>query len=333
MSIPAASVPTHDRSQAVVAKRMVAGMSRTRPLLEPRTVARMLGVSTLLLATVGCAAPAAQESQLPSATATPSGRPSASDTPPSVAPIPTSSLAFEPPDGFLPPNSLVRVVVDQLQLRTGPGLAASVQGTALRGERFSVAAYFGPVVRDGVDWYRLGPAIGGDLDAWAAAGSGEDRYLEVVPPDCPSGDPALATLINMASDWDRLACSGDRSLSLEGTLGCGVCDGTMGGDFEPFWLAYPRVGLFLWDDFQAGVGPLTVRTPPDFEIPALGSIVRVSGHYSDPASTTCTMSTFEGEQATAVDSRTAELYCREQFVLDTVEVIGTDPAYTDPYNP
>ena len=61
--------------------------------------------------------------------------------------------------------------------------------------------------------------------------------------------------------------------------------------------------------------------------------MRLTGHFSDPASTTCTISTFVGEQATAVDQRTAELYCREQFVLDALEVIGTDPNYTDPYNP
>ncbi len=69
-----------------------------------------------------------------------------------------------------------------------------------------------------------------------------------------------------------------------------------------------------------------MRVAPDsgLEIPADGSIVRVTGHYSDPASTTCSMATFDGELAIAVDPRTAELYCREQFVVDSFEVIGTD---------
>lgn len=306
-------------------------------------------IGTLMtgLVMAGCSAPAAQESQIPSesAAATPSVPASATGTPSSAALTPTAPsdptatpappLAFEAPDGFLPPNSIVTVVVDQLQLRTEPGLAASVQGTALRGERFSLAGWFGPETRDGLDWYRLGPATVGDLDAWAAAGAGEDRYLELVPPSCPSGNPGLETLINMASAWDRLACFGDRSLSLEGTFGCGICDGVMPGDFSPFWLTYPISASFLWADFQAGVGPLVVHADPDsgVELPAVGSIVRVTGHFSDPASTTCTISTFDGGRAVAVDPRTAELYCRENFVLDTVEVIGTDPAYTDPYNP
>jgi hypothetical protein len=128
-----------------------------------------------------------------------------------------------------------------------------------------------------------------------------------------------------------LACFGDRSITLEGTLGCGICDGTMPGDFTPVWLAYPLAGLHLWDEFQDGVGPLVIRTPDFDQLPELGSIVRVTGHFSDPASTTCTMSTFAGERAIAVDQRTAELYCREQFVVDSMEAIGTDPNYTDPY--
>ena len=308
---------------------------------------RQSAIGALLLSVVvaGCATPSAQETQAASnpATATPSAAASASGMPtPSSTPMPTATsdptgtpapvLAFQAPDGFLPPNSIVTVVVDQLQLRTEPGLAASVQGTAVRGERFSVAAYFGPVVRDGIDWYRLWPATVGDLDAWAAAGSGEDRYVEVVAPECPEGQPDLATLSNMTSGWDRLACFGDRPLTIEGTFGCpGGCGGTTGGDFEPFWLAFPFTFNLLWVNAPADPGAgsgLELRFSPDSTLPpAEGSIVRLTGHFSDPASTTCRMSTFDGEQATPVDSRTAELSCRERFVVDAFEVIGTDPDF------
>jgi hypothetical protein len=222
-------------------------------------------------------------------------------------------------------------LVDQLQLRAGPGLDADATGQAMAGDRFMVGRWWGPVARDGLDWYRLGPAAAGDLDAWAAAGSGADRFLQVVTPECPSGDPDLEALIDMASDWDRLACFGDRSLALEGTFGCGPCDGAIAGEFEPLWLTYPVAVSYLWVDFQAGVGPLVLRTPPDLEMPELGSIVRVTGHFSDAASTTCEISTFDGGQPVVVDQRTAELYCREQFVVDSFEVVGTDPTYSDPY--
>ncbi len=291
----------------------------------------------LLLLITGCAAPVAEA---PSATAaaTSSARASASEAPTSAEPTPTASsaptLAFEPPDGILPPNSIVRVVVDTLQLRTEPGLGAPVEGTALKGDQFSVAGWSGPVRRDGLDWYRLGPATVGDLDAWAAAGSGADSYLEVVRPECPVVDPDLSMLISMGS-WDRLACFDDRSLTLEGTFGCGVCDGVYPGEFTPAWLAHPIAGNFLWAEFQAEAGPLVIHVPPDsgVEIPTFGSIVRAFGHFSDPVSTSCSISTFDGEGPITVDPRTAELYCRERFVIDALEVIGTDPSYSDPYNP
>jgi hypothetical protein len=300
---------------------------------------RSLGGLATALFCIGCAAPAAPESSTPSlSAAVTSATESATAAPtppatyqPSATPAPAPTLAVEPPDGLLPPNSIVVAVVDGLQLRAGPGLGADVTGRAMAGEQFKVAGWFGPVVSDGLDWYRLGPATVGDLDAWAAAGADADRYLEVVPPSCPSGDPDLAKLNDMAAEWDRLACFGDRSLSLEGTLGCGVCDGAIPGDFAPLWLAHPLGGLSLWADFQAGVGRLPMRAPPNFQVPEFGSIVRVTGHFSDPASTSCTISTFVGEQVLAVDQKSAELYCREQFVVDAMQVIGTDPNYSDPY--
>ena len=237
------------------------------------------------------------------------------------------SVAFEAPDDILPPASIVVVSVDTLQIRAEPGLAAAVVGTASEGDRFYVLYVFGPVVADGLAWYRLTTA--GDSVLWAAAGSGDDRYLEIVPPDCPAADPDLATLTDMLNDWDRLACFGDRQLTIEGTYGCpGGCGGTTAGDFDPGWLAFPTTFHFLWVDHPADPRSLELHFSPDFSVPpAEGSIVRVTGHFSDPASTTCTMSTFDGEQAIAVDPRTAELYCREQFVVDAFEVIGSDPDF------
>jgi len=298
-----------------------------------------LALIAAVLVCVGCAAPASHQSQVPSVSAAASDTASLSASPAASTPTPTlapstseptaaPTLAFEAPDGFLPPNSIVEVVVDQLQLRDEPGLAGPVEGMASRGDHFSVAGWFGPVTRDGLDWYRLGPATVGDLDAWAAAGSGADRYLELVPPDCPSAEPELATLVDMASDWDRLACFGDRQLTIEGTYGCYQCGGTTGGDFEPMWLAFPMTFDLLWVDYPADAGLLELRFNPNGPVrPAKGSIARVTGHYSDPASATCSMSTFDGEQATAVDPITAELYCRERFVVEAIEVIGTDPDF------
>jgi hypothetical protein len=122
---------------------------------------------------------------------------------------------------------------------------------------------------------------------------------------------------------------GDRSLTFEGTFGCNGCGGMTRGDYEPGWLAYPMNFDWLFPDYQSNTGYLELRFAPDSDLerPEQGSIVRVTGHFNDPASSTCTMSTFDGERAVSVDPRTAELLCRERFVVDAYEVIGNDPHF------
>jgi len=55
-----------------------------------------------------------------------------------------------------------------------------------------------------------------------------------------------------------------------------------------------------------------------------------AGHFNDPASTTCVISGL-GYQGAESPPGTAELYCREQFVVDGYEVIGTDPDFPAGY--
>ena len=165
------------------------------------------------------------------------------------------------------------VVVDALQIRAEPGLNATVHATARAGEEFLVID--GPEVVDGLDWYRL--FLIPDAVTWAAAGSGADRYLELVQPDCPEADPDLAAVVLM-TPWERLACFGDRSLTFEGTFGCHGCGGMAVGNFEPAWLAYPMNFDWLFPDYASSSGYLELRFAPDLniELPAQGSIVRVT---------------------------------------------------------
>jgi hypothetical protein len=271
--------------------------------------------------------PTGEASTAPSASLSPSSSPtdeasqSATPVAPSATPAPPG---FESPDDVLPPGSAVDVTVDGLQIRAAPGLDARVLFTAPAGQRFY--AFVGPITVDGLDWYRLGTM--GDSVLWAAIGSGNERYLEVVTPDCPPPDPDLATVIAMSNDWDRLACFGDRPLNFTGTYGCGECGGTEAGTFEPFWLAGPVHAQFLWVEWGIG-GVLALHIPPDsgLAFPPEGSIVRTTGHFNDPASTTCVVSMSDGEQVRALDPRTADLYCRERFVVDAFEIIGADPAF------
>jgi hypothetical protein len=219
---------------------------------------------------------------------------------------------------------MVEVVVESLQIRAGPGLDAVVLSSADEGARFY--ATMGPITVDGLDWYRL--AVAGDSVLWGAIGSATDRYLEVVAPECPAAAPDLATLIGIPNDWDRLACFAGEPIHIVGTYGCGECGGTQPGVFEPAWLAEPVRAAYLWPAYGVG-GTLSLHFSPDSGVvpPLDGSIVRVTGHFSDPASATCEVSMWDGLQVRALDPRTAALYCREQFVVDSLEVIGTDPAF------
>jgi hypothetical protein len=281
----------------------------------------------LAIAVFSGARPAAEASPIPSSSVSPSASPTdeASPSTASVEPSATPSPpVFVAPDDVLPPGSAVDVIVDGLQIRAGPGLDARVVFAAPAGSRFY--ASIGPITVDGLDWYRL--ATMGDSVLWAAIGSGSERYLEVVTPDCPPADPDLATIVAMSNDWDRLACFGGRPLSFTGTYGCGECGGTTAGSFEPYWLAAPTYISPLWVEWGIG-GVLELHLAPDsgLAFPPEGSIVRTSGHFNDPASTTCEVSMWDGEQVIAFDPRTAELFCRERFVVDAFEIIGTDPAF------
>jgi hypothetical protein len=255
----------------------------------------------------------------PSASAMPS--PSVGATPtsePSATPVPTPG--FEVPAGILPPNSRAVVTLDGLRVRDAVGLNATVLET-LPADTVVEVDGWGPRVVDGIDWYDV--SYDDNRTGYAALGSGGVRYLELLPPRCQEGEPDLAALVRLTV-WERLACFGNRSLTVTGTYGC-ICGLYFPADanFEPGWLAGPSLAWFA-------SGEVTLRFPPEagLGLPPLGSILRITGHFSDPASTTCVLKGAYG--GAGPDPRIAELYCREQFVVDGYEIIGTDPDFPYP---
>ena len=307
------------------------------PVLRATARRRSLSFVAAALVCAGCAAPAAQVSQGPSG--------SSGDVPPSAAsspPTPTSSPAptpgFEAPADVLPPGSLVIVTGDGLRVREMPGLSGPVMATVDAGEVLWTSGSATEV--DGIRWYliyfaagyRDWPAYPEDTQfGWVAAGAGGQRYLELLPPRCPDAAPDLLALTKLTG-WERLACFGDRPLTVTGTWGCPYCDGTTGGTHEPAWLASPLNFALLSVRSSYG-NPIGLRFPPDsgLQFPTVGgSILRVSGHFNDPAATTCVIS-WMGYQEAEPLAGSAELYCREQFVVDSYEVVGTDPDFPTPY--
>ena len=289
------------------------------------TTQRFAGaLACIALAVSGCAttSPSASSEASEPAISTPTSEALAPSAPsPSSAPGPTP--AFEAPDDILPPGSRAIVTLDGLRIRSAPGLDAVVYATLAADTVVEVGSW-GPTVVDGIDWYWVvhHDAV---LAGYAAAGSGEDRYLELLPPRCEAGEPDLAALVRLMP-WERLACFGDRSLTVTGTYGCPVCGEWIPGSYEPSWLANPQNLNYLgWPE------AIALHFPPEagLNAPPNASIVRVTGHFSDPASTTCVIEL----GAMPVDPVVAELWCREQFVVDSYEITGTDPDFSYPPSP
>ena len=261
------------------------------------------------------------------------------ETPTPVAPAPTeepgSTPVVQSPDGVLPPGSLVRVVVESIKMRGGPTTESQFLGTIDQGDLVVVNSTLrGPVEAEGFVWY---PVI--DLDTtdlsevtgrrqqlgylgWMVVGNGTEDFVEPVAPRCPTGDPDLAALDKML-EWEHLACFGDRSITVEGTFGCPLCDGVMVGSYEPAWLASPLNFNYLSVDLKVQEGPFTLHFGPNGPAaPERGSIIRVTGHFDDAAAAECVIKA--GVEEIRIDSVVENLHCRSQFVVESYDVIGFD---------
>ena len=319
---------------------------------------RRLIAGAVALALAACTSPSA--SVAPTGAASPgsslAGSPLPSGSiPPSIAPSAEPSTSPGPPSAFqvLPPGSAIQVRDAELNLRRNPTTSARRVEILEPGALLvvspsdSVIAGYGPISADGYSWYpvikidvfdgdgQLDPLptnpipIGAELvSGWIAADDGEDRYVRQLDPRCPT-TVDLANVSGMLPA-ERLACFGAAPIVLEGTFGCGGCGGAIAGVFEPAWLASPMNFDFLSVDVTEQFGPLALRFRPSGPArPTAGSIIRVTVHVDDARSTRCSIrEAGEGDALVPVDAATAMLFCREQLVVDSFEVLGTDPDFT-----
>jgi hypothetical protein len=296
----------------------------------------------------------------PSAPAeTPAVSPDASESPvetPVVTPEPAETLAptpvptdsgpppvVQPPAEILPPGSIVRVAVDGLRVREEPTTGAPLIETVGTGGLLAVgfshlAMDWGPVEADGFTWYPVRPLGTSELPpvptaepypdtnyGWVAVGDASGDFVELVRPRCQSGEPTLE-IIESLHPWERLACYGSRTLTLEGVFGCGGCGGLWPGTFEPAWLAHPFTFDLLSVDPSERIGPFNLHFSPDGpQRPEPASIIRVTGHFDDPSSPRCSVA--PGEPPQPISALTAQFYCQSRFVVESIEVLGTDPDF------
>jgi hypothetical protein len=273
----------------------------------------------------------ASESATPSATAsaTASATPAAS---PSPSPAPTPVLAV--PDGLLPPGSTVTVMVDGLRVRQQPSTSAPVVTTLAKGDTITIFHSIimpVPVIVEGVRWYSIEGASR-TLEGWVAAEGGGTPFLALAEPTtCEDLRPGPVTLQQLiaADSWHRLACLGDMPVTVTGVYVL-ACQGgaTDPSTFGPHWLIDFCATQLLTPQEGAknfpGANALDTVTAPELgqAFKPFGTIARVTGHFDDPASTTCFMNfSFNATQPAAAGA--AALDCQEQFVVTKIEVLGS----------
>jgi hypothetical protein len=263
-----------------------------------------------------------------------------------MAPSPTPAIGTL--DVF-PPGAAVQVSVAELNLRAKASTSAKRVQILKRGAVLlispldNVSFGYGPVKKNGYTWY---PVIvttykNGTLPAlptepyvsageptwgWVAADDGEHQYLSALAPRCAS-TVDLPSVQGMLPA-ERLACFGEPFV-LEGTYGCSGCGGAVAGTFKPSWIASPLSFGFLSVHPAERLGPLALRFPPAGPAePAAGKIIRVTVHVDDSRATKCVMAEPDDSGVMrAVDARTAVLQCREQLVVESFDVLGTDPSF------
>lgn len=325
---------------------------------------RNLIAATLALLIAACQGPSASVAPSGQAVASPGSSaaasppvssPPASAAPPSAVASSPAPTASTPPAGLqvLPPGSAIQVRVAELNLRRQPSTGARRVKVLERGDLLVVSPSdgigvgYGPVRADGYTWY---PVVqvdlvdgDGELDplparpipygaepewGWIATDDGSDPFVRQVAPRCPT-TVALANVSGMLPA-ERLACFGE-PIVLEGTFGCSGCGGAIAGEFEPTWLASPLNFDFLSENVAEQFGPLTLRfAPAGPDRPPEGSIIRVTAHVDDARAARCRMREMSADDLLVpVDPETAVYICREELVVDSYDVLGTDPDFPE----
>lgn len=322
---------------------------------------RGLGPLVLIMVVTACGSSVAPTSAPPSAATAPVGSPTTgpamfSPTPapqPSATPeatqtaietdpprVPDPGLWVQNPPTPLLMNAAVQPHVASLNVRKRPSTSAGIVGTVDQNDILRVGS--APIQADGYIWY-FGTVISanGSLPAlpkelllsgeptqgWFAAGKGDvngfQEYVLVVDSRCPD-TVNLAHVVAMLGA-ERLACFGNRSITLEGTFGCQGCMSEIYGYYEPDWLTNPNRMDLLWKEWMES-GALRLRFPPKLEPPPEGVRVSVQGRFANSAADDCAIATaypWAADQFAYHDYGTvvSRALCRQEFVVEAFDVL------------
>ena len=250
----------------------------------------------------------------------------------SEAPTPSPSPSEPATAAVIPNRAIAEVATDTLNLRSAANEGSESLAMLEPGRRLLIIGE----PSDGSDlrWYRVAPFddVEGCEDGCGLIGfvatpvSGdEDAWLQAVEVTCPSS-PMTAQQIGVLDPFEALHCYGRTEIEITGTLDLPIHGPIDPYRYSPGWLTRDSL-LFMRDAWW-----ITYRPHPDAELeePERGDVVRVTGHFEDPAATDCRATVdpefFGGEipddfESTIIPARVV-LDCRAAFAWTDYEVIG-----------
>lgn len=240
-------------------------------------------------------------------------------------------------DGPYPPGTAVRVTVGRLVVRSEPRPRAPSLYVLDRNDVLILLGW--PRRIEGRIWYEaVRSGTGGELPPLPSEFGGGERVagwvtvrdgaatVRTVAARCP--DEVTLAIVGAMLASERLACFGRDEITLSGTSGCASCAGATTDVARPEWLIGAFSAELLSVDPTLRLGDLAMRFSPDGpERPAPGSIVDVTGHFDDPAASTCRLEVTIRNTLLPVARALAVDACRQEFVVDRYEVTGTDPNF------
>ena len=257
-----------------------------------------------------------------------SGSPAASgSSEPKFTPSPTPEAAAALP------NRAIVAAIDALNVRSEPNEGASVLGELDPGQRLFLIGE--PTDQGNLRWYRVGVVAGQacqeecNLLGYVATPilEEDDAWIEEVAIECPSSPMSSDALAALAA-LEALHCYGRSEIVVTGTIETPCCGYVGPLAFSPEWLAHPVPPAFFIGSTSQSIG---FRADPDAELepPERGDVVRATGHFEDPAATSCRHSIDEafwgGASPEPVQMQLPArvvLDCRATFVWTDYEVTG-----------
>ncbi len=288
-----------------------------------------IGGGALLALALGDRSGTAGASATPAVSIAASAAPLASDAPsvePTPSPSPTPAQA-----PIIANRSIVEVGPGAVNLREQPSEEANLLAELPPGRRLFVIG--DPTDAGDLRWYRVGVVSGPDcpedcnLIGYVATPvlAEEEAWIAEVAIDCPSSPMTGEQMASMLP-LEALHCYGRNEITVTGTVDTPCCIPPNPIRITPNWLAGPAPAFLRFDGNV--ILPVEFRADPssELEVPERGDTVEVTGHFEDPAATTCRAEIDEevsGDDPVQLPSAAlVVLNCRATFVWTDYEVTG-----------